>query len=186
MPKTVLPPHEALYPVPVVLVSCLDKASNEPNIITIAWCGVVCSTPPLISISIRPTRYSHKIISESMEFVVNIPKEEQLLLADSCGMKSGIDVNKFELCGFTAVPSTKISAPMIKECPVNIECRVKEVLKLGSHDMFISEVLGVHADSDLLTDNGNIDFSRARPFVYNQGEYWGIRKAIGAYGCSRK
>lgn len=182
MSKINLPPNEALYPVPVVLVSSGDK--DKANIITIAWCGVVCSKPPLLSISIRPSRHSHKIISESRDFVVNVPREELLERTDFCGMVSGNTVDKFKTCNFTKTPSSKVSSPIIEECPVNIECKVVKSLKLGAHDMFIGEVVAVHADEDVLDKSGNIDYKKAKPFVYNRGEYWNLGTKIGRYGFS--
>src|SRR3989338_3312063 len=162
MAKLLIPPNEALYPVPIVLVSCTDEGNKKANILTIAWCGVVCSKPPLISISIRPSRHSHKLIKETGDFVINIPTKNQMKNADLCGTRSGKDVDKFELCSFTAIPSSKISSPAIKECPVNIECALRNMLKLGSHDMFIGEVMAVHIDDSIADGNGKIDFSKAR------------------------
>lgn len=186
MSKLELPPKEALYPVPVTLVSCTGKQGKNDNIITIAWCGVVCSNPPMISVSIRPSRHSHKLISQTGDFVINIPTKSILDKADACGIHSGKDTDKFKMCSFTKVPSSKISSPMIKECPVNIECRLKEIVKLGAHDMFIGEVVMVHADKKIVGSGGGIDYKKAEPFVYNQGEYWDLGKKIGYYGCSGK
>ena len=186
MPKLEVPPSEALYPVPVVLVSCLDREAGRANIITIAWCGIVASNPPLVSISIRPSRHSHKLITREREFVVNIPHSKLLPETDFCGIHSGSQVDKFKHCKFTAVQASKIGAPMIGECPVNIECRLNSVLKLGSHDMFIAEVVSVHTDSNILNAGGVIDYGRAEPFVFNRGEYWDLGKKIGSYGRSSK
>jgi len=186
MSKLEIPPNEALYPVPVVLVTCIDRKRKKPNIITIAWCGVVASKPPLVSISIRPSRYSHALIKDGGEFVINIPTKDIMKKADLCGIRSGRDIDKFQACSFTSVPATVVSSPMIKECPVNIECKLKEVVSLGSHDMFIGEVVAVHADKDIVSAKGGIDYEKAKPFVYNQGEYWDLGKKIGFYGCSAK
>lgn len=186
MAKRKLPASEALYPAPVVLVSCIDKRTKRANIITIAWCGVVCSVPPLLSISIRPSRYSHALIKETGDFVINIPTARMLNELDMCGTRSGRDMDKFEECSFAALPSTRISSPMIDECPVNIECELRNTLKLGTHDLFIGEVLAVHADKDILDHKGRIDYAKAAPLVYNQGEYWSLGKKIGFYGCSNK
>lgn len=185
MSKLDILPSEALYPVPVVLVSCMDKANQKSNIITIAWCGVVCSAPPALSISIRPSRHSHKLIRSCGDFVVNIPNEKILRQADLCGTRSGKDIDKFKMCSFTAIPSSKILSPMIKECPVNIECVLKDVVKLGAHDMFIGTIVAVHADEDITDGKGNIDYGKAKPFVYNQGEYWNLGKEIGRYGFAK-
>ena len=184
MPKIPLPPSEALYPVPVVLVSSGDK--DEANIITIAWCGVVCSKPPMLSISVRPGRHSHKIIKQKGNFVVNIPREDLLKKCDYCGMVSGSNTNKFKACNFTMTPSSKISSPMIEECPVNIECNVIKSLELGAHDIFIGEIVAVHADKDMMSKDGKIDFEKAKPIVYNHGEYWNLGAKIGYYGFSSK
>lgn len=184
MQKINLPPHEALYPVPVVLVSSGDK--DNANIITIAWCGIVCSKPPLMSVSIRPSRYSHKIISEKGDFVINIPKEELLEKSDFCGMTSGSNIDKFKACGFTKAPSSIVSSPIIEECPVNIECKVLNILKLGTHDMFIGEVVAVHADKDIMGKDGNIDYKKAKAIAFVCGKYWNLGKKIGSYGFSSK
>ncbi len=186
MKKAEFPPSEALYPVPVVLVSCADKKRRIQNIITIAWCGVVCSNPPLISISIRPGRYSHDIIKDAGDFAVNIPTKKLLKKCDLCGILSGRDCDKFKSASLTAIPASKISSPLIQECPVNIECKVKDVLSAGSHDIFIGEVLTIHADTDVLDASGRINYKKAAPFVYNQGEYWDLGKKIGHYGCSKQ
>lgn len=184
MPKVKLPPSEALYPVPVVLVSCGDM--NKANIITIAWCGIVCSNPPLISISVRPQRFSHDIISRRGDFVVNVPNEDLLKKADFCGMASGAATDKFKACGFTKSPPTAVSSPLIEECPVNIECKLIKTLNLGVHDMFIGQVMAVHASDDVLGKDARIDYKKAKPVVFNQGEYWGLGKQIGRYGFSSK
>ena len=184
MSKLKLAPSEALYPVPVVLVSC--QAKGAANIITIAWCGVACSKPPLLSVAIRPSRYSHKIISQTGDFVINIPGEDLLREIDLCGTVSGRDKDKFELCKFTKIGSSIVQAPMIKECPVNIECKLTKILNLGAHDMFIGMVMKVHADESVFDKEGNIDYSKAGPIVYNQGEYWSLGKRIGRHGFSAK
>ena len=186
MPKLEVPASEALYPVPVVLVSVRDRAAERANIITIAWCGVVASKPPLISISIRPSRHSHKLIIAERDFAINIPAKKSLREVDLCGILSGRDIDKFKRCGFTPIKSSKISAPHIKECPVNIECVLKDVVKLGSHDMFIGEVVCAHIDEFILGDDGKIDYAKAMPFVYNQGEYRECGSQIGHYGFSSK
>ncbi len=184
MPKKEVQPSGAIYPVPVVLVSSLDRDANRGNIITLAWCGIVSSLPPTISVSIRPSRYSHKLITAEREFVINIPAKDILRKVDLCGMVSGSDSDKADRCGFTMINASRISSPMIKDCPVNLECRVKDIIKLGSHDMFIAEVVAVHYDSEILDNAGKIDFKKAKPFVLNHGEYWDLGKMIGNYGFS--
>ena len=184
MPKLEQSPSEALYPVPVVLVSCGDR--DSANIITIAWCGVVCSKPPLLSISIRPSRHSHNIIKSSGDFVINIPTSNLLKETDICGTVSGRDKDKFGLCKFTKADPSIVKSPMIKECPTNIECKVTKILSLGAHDMFIGEVIKVHRDTSILDKEGNPDYSKASPIVFNHGEYWSLGKKIGRYGYSVK
>ncbi len=186
MSKTEFPPKETLFPVPVVLVSSVDRATDAANIITIAWCGVVCSNPPMLSVSIRPSRHSHRLIKDTGDFVINIPDCAMLREVDICGVRSGKDVDKFEVCSFTRSQSVKVLSPAIQECPVNIECKVKNIISLGTHDMFIGEVLHVRADDHILNPQNGIDYSKASPFVYNQGEYWSLGKHIGRYGFSSK
>lgn len=186
MAKRSMPINVALYPLPVVLVSCRDESANRSNLITLAWCGVVCSAPPLISISIRPSRFSHKIISVSRQFAVNIPSSDILRQVDLCGNSSGSNTDKIKDCGFKLVPASRISAPLVESCPVNIECEVKSTLRLGTHDMFIGEVVAVQANDEVIDAHGKIDYSTARPFTYNQGEYWAVSSRLGVYGLSKK
>jgi flavin reductase (DIM6/NTAB) family NADH-FMN oxidoreductase RutF len=185
MAKELREVSEALYPVPVVMVSCADK-NGKANIITLAWVGVVCSSPATIGIAIRPGRYSHKLIEETREFVINIPNLDLIKETDFCGVVSGRDVDKFKETGLTESPASKVRPPLIKECPVNIECKLKQVLNLGVHDLFLGEVIAVHCDEEVSGDSGKMDYSRARPFVYNQGEYWSLGKKVGTYGFSKK
>lgn len=161
-------------------------SGERANIITIAWCGVVCSEPPLLSVSIRASRHSHKIIKDANDFVINIPTEELIKSVDLCGITSGKDKDKFKLCNFTKIPSKKVTSVMIEECPVNIECKLRDVIKLGAHDMFVGEVLAVHMDKKVLGPGGRLDYKKAKPVVYNQGEYWSLGKKIGSYGFSGK
>ena len=178
-------PCTALFPCPVVLVTCLD-AIGKPNIITLAWAGTVCSEPPMIGLGIRPTRHSHKLIENSKEFVVNIPSTKILKETDYCGVTSGKDADKFSETGLTPEQADKVKAPLIRECPVNMECILKDRIPLGAHDLFLGEIVQVHIDQDILDENGNIDFTKADPFVYNVGEYWSIHKKIGTYGFSKQ
>jgi flavin reductase (DIM6/NTAB) family NADH-FMN oxidoreductase RutF len=186
MPKTEFPPREGLFPVPVVLVSCVDKAADAANIITIAWCGVVCSATPMFSISVRPSRLSHRLIKETGDFVINIPSTSMLKEVDTCGVRSGRETDKFKVCSFTRLASKKAISPLIKECPVNIECKVKDIISMGAHDLFIGEVLLIHVDDNILNPEDGIDYAKASPFVFNQGEYWSLGKRIGRYGFSAK
>ena len=177
-------PYTALFSCSVVLVTCVDS-TGKPNIITLAWAGTVCSEPPMVGLGIRPSRYSHGLISETKEFVVNIPSTKIIKEADYCGMKSGKKVDKFAKTGLNAEKADKVKAPLIRECPVNLECKLKETISLGAHDLFIGEVVQVHVDEAVLDKNGHIDFNKADPFVYNLGEYWNLNKKIGTYGFSK-
>lgn len=178
-------PWTALFPCPVVLVTCVDSM-GKPNIITIAWVGTVCSEPPTIALGIRPTRYSHQLIDTTKEFVVNIPTTKTLKESDYCGVTSGKTVDKFFETKLTQEAADKVKAPLIRECPVNMECIMKGKFPMGAHDLFLGEIIQVHVDEDILDDNGNMDFTKADPFVFNQGEYWNLDKKLGNYGFSKK
>lgn len=177
-------PSEALYPVPAVMVSCIGN-DGKPNIITLAWVGVLCSSPPTIGISIRPGRYSHGLIDETGEFVVNVPGSDLIRELDLCGVVSGRDVDKFKAAGLTPVPASKVKAPLIEECPTNIECKVRNKIHLGSHDLFLGEVVAVHHDEETLGLDGGIDYNKAKPIVYNLGEYWSLGEKVASHGFSK-
>ena len=183
MSKRMLKPTAALYPVPVVLVTC---GREKPNIITLAWAGTVCSEPPMLSISVRPSRFSHHIIVQEREFVVNIPSRDLLEATDYCGVVSGSKVDKFAATGLTPLPATKVGAPLIAECPVNIECRVLHMLHLGTHDMFVATIEAVHANEEVLDAKGNIDYALAKPFAYLPRNYWAIGEEIAKYAFTAK
>ncbi len=183
--KVTQKPSTILFPVPTVLVTT-QMGEGEPNIITIAWTGIMNSVPPTVYIGVQPIRYSHGKIKESGEYVINIPSVEQAKSVDYCGMVSGRDVNKFEETGLTAVPSTHVKPPLIKECPVNIECKVKQVISLGSHDIFIAEVLAVHYDENVLDENGRPDIGKIKPYGFCMGEYRSISDKLGTFGYSNK
>lgn len=185
MAKKILRPDTGLYPCPVVLVSVADS-KGKTNFMTASWCGIVCSNPPLISVSIRPKRLTGEMIKEAREFVINIPRASLVKEVDLVGILSGRDVDKFKRLNFTALKALKVKSPIIKECPVNIECKLIETKPLGSHDMFIGEVLSVQVDEELLDNEERIDYKRADPFVYNQGEYFGLSEKIGHYGFSKE
>jgi flavin reductase (DIM6/NTAB) family NADH-FMN oxidoreductase RutF len=177
-------PSTYLYPVPVVLVSC---GIEKPNIITLAWVGTVCSDPPMVGIAVRPDRHSHQLIEETGEFVVNIPGEELLEATDRCGHSSGREIDKFAATGLTTEPATEVGTPLIAECHVNMECKVRQKLELGAHDLFLGEVVAVHIDEEVLDEAGRrIDYGSARPFVLTFAEYRGLGPPLGAYGCSVK
>lgn len=174
-----------LYPLPVVMVTVKDSAGKD-NIITVAWAGTVCTNPPMLSISVRPERYSHRALVETEEFVVNLTTEKLAKATDYCGVKSGRDVDKFAATGLTALPAEKVKASLIAESPVNIECKVKEIRHLGSHDLFLAEVLAVHADEAYMNERGKFELSRAQPIVYSHGEYYALGKRCGTFGYSVK
>jgi len=174
-----------LFPCPVVLVTCVDH-TGKPNIITLAWAGVACSDPPMLGLGIRPHRYSYGLIEESGEFVVNIPTKKILKETDFCGIVSGKDVDKFSETGLTPEPAEKVKPPLIRQCPVNIECVVKKKIPLGVHHLFLGEVVLVHVDQDILNEKGRIDFTKVSPFVYNHDEYWSLYQKIGIHGFSKQ
>ena len=185
MSKQSWTPGNMLYPLPVVMVSAADKEGRD-DIITVAWAGTVCTNPPMVSISIRPERYSYHMIRETGEFVINLTTEELAFATDYCGVKSGRDVDKFKETGLTREKAEKVKAPMIAEAPVSIECKVKEIRELGSHHMFIAQVAAVHADEKYMDEKNRFDLNRARPIVYSHGEYLGTGKKLGTFGYSVK
>ena len=176
-------PGNMLYPLPAVLVSS-RSGDGRIDVCTVAWAGTVCTNPPMIGISLRPSRQTYAFISETDVFVVNVTTEEMTHAVDYCGVKSGKNENKFESTHLTPVPAAHVDCPMIGESPVSIECRVKEKLALGSHTLFIGEVVGVHVDASYVDAEGAFHFSDVKPIVYCHGEYRGIGKAFGTFGYS--
>lgn len=173
-----------LNPVPVVLVTSIDN-ENNPNVFTAAWVGTACTKPPIITLAIRPERLSYKNIKESMEFVVNLPSSNLVSSVDFCGVRSGRDIDKIKHCNFTLEASSKIKTPIIEECPVNLECKVTSILPLGSHDLFLAEVLEVQVDSSLIDKNGRISLENAGLLSYCHGEYHTLNnRALGTFGYS--
>ena len=175
-----------ISPVPAVMVSCGD-ANGQKNIITIAWTGTICSEPAMCYISVRKERHSYSMIKESGEFVINLTTEALARATDWCGVRSGRDFDKFAYCGLTAERCEHVAAPAIAESPVNIECRVKQIIELGSHDMFIAEVLGVMVDESLLDpESGKLDLNRAKLLGYAHGEYYALGEKLGTFGWTVK
>ena len=164
---------ERMYPNPAVMISCSNGVKD--NIVTLAWVGTVCSNPPLISISLRPSRYSHELISASKEFVINIPGEKMTEACDFCGTRSGRKIDKFKALGLTKEKGFVINTPLIKECPLNIECKVKEIIHLGTHDMFLGEVVSVDADEELINSDGEIDYEKIGMLSYLMDNYFEFR-----------
>lgn len=183
MSKQIWKPGNMLYPLPVVMVSVADKEGKQ-NIITIAWTGTICSDPPMVSISVRPERYSYHMIKETGEFVINLTTKELAFATDYCGVKSGRDVDKFAAMQLTPVPGEKVKAPLIAESPVNLECKVTEVKHLGTHDMFMAEVVCVHADEKYMDEQNRFHLEMADPIVYSHGIYMTTGEKIGTFGYS--
>ena len=184
MMKRTLNPGTMLSPVPAVMVSC-GRPGEKPNILTIAWTGIINSNPPMTYISVRKERYSYDIIKETGEFVINLTTEDLAFAADWCGVKSGRDVDKFEEQKLTAVYSQQVDCPSIEESPVNIECQVREILELGSHDMFIAEIVSVSADEKLIDEKGALHMERAGLVAYSHGHYFPLKKEeLGRFGYS--
>lgn len=176
-------PGNFLYPVPVVMVSCQD-GTGKPNIITLAWAGTICSDPPMLSVSIRKERYSHGLIREAGEFVVNLTTEDLAWATDYCGVKSGRDVDKFAACGLTVGKTDVISAPTIQEAPVSIACKTRQILELGSHDMFLAEVVGIQVDERYLDEKGSFHLEQAGLIAYAHGKYYALGELLGTFGYS--
>ena len=183
MAKEIWRPDNMLYPLPAVMVSC-QKPEEKPNIITVAWTGTICSSPAMVSISVRPERYSYHIIKETGEFVINLTTEKLAYATDYCGVRSGKDVDKFKEMHLTPGKCEGVNAPLIEESPVNIGCRVKQVLELGSHHMFIADVVSVEVDGAYMDQKGKFDLNRAGLMVYSHGEYFGLGKKLGTFGYS--
>ncbi len=178
-------PGNMLYPLPAVMVSVTDGQGND-NIITVAWTGTICTNPPMVYISVRPSRYSYEMLKKTGEFVINLTTEELAFATDYCGVRSGRDVDKFKEAHLTKEPAQFVKAPMIKESPVSIECRVTEVKELGSHHMFLAEVLAVHVQQEYIDKNNKFQLNKAKPIVYSHGEYLGTGKSLGTFGYSVK
>ena len=185
MQKDYWRPGNMVYPVPAVMVSCA-REGERPNIITVAWCGTVCSSPAMLYVSIRPERYSYDIIKDTGEFVVNLVSRDLVYATDYCGVKSGRDVDKFQETKLTPLPSKYIKAPGISESPVNIECRVTSRVPLGSHDMFLAKVLGVTVDQSYMDETGKFHLNKAGLAAYSHGEYFELGKKLGSFGYSVK
>lgn len=185
MAKVTFRPGNMLYPLPAVMVSC-QRPGEKPNIITIGWTATVCTNPPMLTISIRPERYSYDIIKETGEFVVNLTTKELAYATDYCGVKSGCDVDKFKEAKLTPQASNVVAAPGIAESPVNIECKVVEVKELGSHVMFLAEVVSVQVDDSYMDETGKFHLNNAGLMAYSHGTYKELGADIGTFGYSVK
>lgn len=173
-----------LSPAPAVLVSCGGSDGWKPNLITVAWAGTVCTNPPMLSISVRPERHSYDIIKKTGEFVVNLPTSKQAKATDWCGVVSGREHDKFEKAGLTPAPALKVACPVVLECPVNIECRVTQTLELGSHVMFLAEVVAVQVSENLIDSKGKLRLDKAGLIAYVHGAYFELGKYLGHFGFS--
>lgn len=179
-------PGTMIYPLPAALISC-GKSPEEYNILTISWLGTLCSSPPMCYISVRRERKSYEIIMQNREFVINLTNEDLAYAADWCGVRSGRDYDKFKKMKLTPVMAEKVNAPMIKEAPLCIECRVKEVVTLGTHDMFISEVLNIQADKQYIDpETDSFDMAKAKLIAYSHGHYYKLGEEIGKFGWTVK
>lgn len=186
--KKVLPPATALYPLPAVLVSCAGEVDGvrRDNLITLAWAGVACAEPPMVAIAVRPSRFSHGLIARSGEFVVNVPSSGMSRAVDLCGNVSGRRQDKFAMAGLTRAPARVVSAPVVAECPLALECRVRHTYRAGSHDLFVGEVVAVQADEDVVDSRDKIDVACLDPLCYGGGVYWRLGSRLGTYGYSRE
>lgn len=185
MAKQIWKPGNMLYPLPAVMVSVADKEGNL-NIITVAWAGTVCTNPPMVSISVRPERYSYHMIEETGEFVINLTTEKLAYATDYCGVRSGRDVDKFKELHLTPEKAEHVSAPLIGESPVNIECRVVKKETPGSHHIFLAEVKAVHVDDAYMDQKGRFALEKTDPIVYVHGQYYSLGKLLGTFGYSVK
>lgn len=176
-------PSNLLYPLPVVMVSC-QRGQEKPNIITIAWAGTVCTKPPMLSISVRKERHSYNIIKDSREFIVNVPSVKIAKAVDFCGVRSGAKLDKFEATGLTPGKAKKVNAPIIKECPINIECQVDRIIPLGSHDLFLANIVSIQVTESLIDTEGRLDLLQSGLVGYVHGHYHEIGKYLGHFGYS--
>ncbi|MBR1946300.1 MAG: flavin reductase family protein, partial [Alphaproteobacteria bacterium] len=182
MTKTIWKPGTMLYPLPPVMVTC--GTLEKPNVLTVAWTGIINSDPAMTYISVRPSRHSHELIKSSKEFVINLTTAKMLKAADFCGVKSGKDIDKFKETGLTVLPCQKVKAPMIEQSPLSLECRVTEIKPLVSHDMFLAEILAVHVDDSLLDDKGRFELEKSGLIAFCHGAYYALGGKLGTFGFS--
>ena len=182
MSKITWKPGTFLYPIPAVMISCGDM--EKSNIITVAWTGIINTNPAMVYISVRPTRHSYNIIKETGEFVINLTTNDLAYATDWCGVKTGAKVDKFKEMKLTKEPAKFLKCPMIKESPVSVECKVKEIKELGSHHMFVAEVVAINADEKYIDEKGAFDISKCNLMAYANGNYYGLGKKIGRFGFS--
>lgn len=184
MKKQVWKPGTLLAPVPPVLVSC--GTVDRPNVLTVGWTGIVNTSPAMTYISIRPERFSYPIIKASREFVINLTGKSLVRAADFCGVRSGRDIDKFAYCHLTALPASEVGAPLIEESPVSLECRVKQIIPLGFHDMFLSKIVAVNVDESVIEESGRLNMEKCELIAYVHGAYYGLGKRLGTFGYTVK
>lgn len=182
MSKTMWKPGTFLYPIPAVMVSC--GTFEKSNIMTVAWTGILNTNPPMVYISVRPERYSYNLIKESGEFVINLTTEDLAFATDWCGVKTGENIDKFKEMKLTKQKANFVNCPMIAESPVSVECKVKEIKDLGSHHVFVADVLAINADDKYIDENGGFDISKCDLIAYANGGYYTLNKKIGKFGYS--
>lgn len=183
MSKECWKPGNMVYPLPAVMVSCAEEGKPD-NIITVAWTGTICTNPPMAYISVRPERHSYQMIKNSGEFVINLTNRKLVRATDYCGVRSGREVDKFQETGLTKEPAKVVGAPLIKESPVNIECKVREIKELGSHHMFIADVVNVNVDTAYLDETGKFHLNQSELIGYSHGEYYSLGEKLGTFGYS--
>ena len=186
MSRIIWKPGTMLYPLPPVLVTSRDKEKNFDNIITVAWTGIICTDPAMTYISLRKERCSYDIIKNSKEFVINLAPTSLVCEVDTCGVKSGRDIDKFKCLNLTKEKAQNVQVPLIKECPISIECKLEEIKELGSHDMFIAKIISVDADDKYLDSSGRFDMSKCDFLAYSDGTYYSLGMALGTFGFSVK
>ena len=182
MSKTMWKPGTFIYPIPAVMVSC--GSMEKSNIITVAWTGIINTNPPMVYISVRPTRYSYNLIKNQKEFVINLTNEKSVRATDWCGVKSGAKFDKFKEMNLHKEKANFVKCPLIKESPVSIECKLKEIKELGSHHMFIAEVLAINADEKYIDEKGAFNISKCNLIAYSNGSYYQLGKKLGKFGFS--
>ncbi len=183
MPRVALKPFSLLYPLPLALISCAN-AQGEVSVFTASWLGVASTTPPFLTLGVRPYRWSYQAIKETGEFVVNLPTRELLEAVDICGHAAGSREERIKKAGLALIQASQVKAPLVAQCPVNLECRVKEELTLDSHRLFVAQIVAVQVDQDVLGPEGLIDYARLRPIVYIGNEYWSVGEFLGTSGFS--
>ena len=182
MSKVIWKPGTFLYPIPAVMVSC--GTMEKSNIITVAWTGIINTDPAMVYISVRPTRYSYNLIKEQGEFVINLTNEKLVFATDWCGVQTGAKVDKFKEMNLTKERGKFVKCPLIKESPVSVECKVKEIKELGSHHMIVAEVLSIDADEQYIDENGAFDISKCNLIAYSNGKYYSLGEKLGKFGFS--